>query len=302
MERHPFAITLDQLDRIPASIPHWCDGLPGIAPEEDTYAPREAVAHADRFVANSCSPELFPYPAGADNTGLCVLICPGGGYAGQAIDKEGHDIARFLNSFGVGAFVLKYRVPAVAYKRVVPAGPYLAPIADVLRAMRFLRAHAAEYGIRKLGVMGFSAGGHLAAMASTRYEDALEPDAALAAIPARPDFTILMYPVATLLPPFAHMGSRKYLLDEDASEELAAQYSAEKLVNAQTPPCFLAQAEDDVVPVENSLLYFRACRENNVPAEMHLFPAGGHGYGMYQRDLAVDTWPQRMKEWLLRMA
>ena len=303
MQKFPFAIPDNALSTIPASIPLWPEERPASGqPEADWYREdRPQEGRLDRFVANFSYPELFPYPAApADNTGLAVLVCPGGAYVGQAIDKEGHDLARFFNSFGVSAFVLKYRVPVVNDVRRCE-GVFTGALADALRAIRFIRANAEQYGIRKVGVMGFSAGGHLAATASTLYNDPLEPNPAMAVISARPDFSILVYPVITFTDEErCHKGSRKNLLGLQATLEELRHYSPELQVTPETPPCILLQTADDSVHVGNSILYFMACRAQGVAAEMHLFPEGGHGYGLAQRGLAVDTWPQRLQEWILR--
>lgn len=299
MQKYPFSLKESQAKKLPVEEDIWNGKLK--SKEEDYYNPEHrGEGQLNRFVANGTRPGLFSYPA-KDCNGLGVVICPGGGYWGEAIDKEGHDIARFFNSFGVSAFVLKYRVPVVKDKRVCAPGPFYGAMEDVTRTMRLVRSQAAKLGIKKLGVMGFSAGGHLAGMISTLPDLVKEENKRLAKYTARPDFTILLYPVATLLE-YTHTGSRNGLLGENSSLETQRLFSPIAQVTKDTPPCFLAQAEDDEVDVHNSINYFLACREKGVKAELHLYPEGGHGYGMYQQGMAVDTWNQRLKEWLLRMA
>lgn len=299
MERFPFSLKEGEESRLPVEEDIWNGKLN--SNETDSYnVEHRGEGQMNRFVANGTRPGLFCYPV-KDGNGLGVVICPGGGYWGEAIDKEGHDIARFFNSFGVSAFVLKYRVPVVCGKRVCEPGPFWGAMKDAARTMRLVRSKAAEYGIKKLGVMGFSAGGHLAGMLSTVPDSVKEECECLAKYSARPDFTILLYPVASLIE-YAHIGSREGLLGKNSSLEMQRLFSPISQVTENTPPCFLAQAEDDAVDVHNSINYFLACREKGVQAELHLYPEGGHGYGMYQQGMAVDTWNQRLKEWLLRMA
>lgn len=261
----------------------------------------EEAGYLDRHLANVRCPSLFAYPAPAENrNGSAVLICPGGGYQILAFDKEGTDLARFFNRIGVSAFVLKYHL---SWKGALRGAYPEAPLRDAQRALRLIRSRAGQYGIRpdKIGIMGFSAGGHLAASASTLFNDQQEPCADLAGISARPDFSILIYPVITFLDAAIHSGSCQNLLGEHASEELKHKFSPEVQVTSDTPPAFLVQAADDAVPVENSLLYFSALKAAGVPAEMHIYPEGGHGYGMRQRGMTIDSWPDRLKDWILKI-
>ncbi len=214
--------------------------------------------------------------------GSAVVVCPGGGYQHLAMDHEGKQIAEWLNAHGVAAFVLKYRL-----------GPkYHHPVEmnDAQQAIRVVRSRAKEFGIvaNKIGVMGFSAGGHLAATVSTHFDK-----------DSRPDFAILAYPVITLKPPFAHRGSRQNLLGEAPDEALIENLSNETQVTAQTPPTFLFSTVDDqAVPVENSVQYFLALRRSQVPAEMHLYEKGRHGLGLAQADPVNKTWPDHLAVWL----
>ncbi len=226
-----------------------------------------------------------PYPA--------VIVCPGGGYVRLAVTREGSDLTRYLGSLGVSAFVLKYRVKPYHYP---------AALRDVLRAVRYLRSHATELAIdpARIGVLGSSAGGHVAASAATLFDS---PDgktgAALDAVSARPDFVALLYPVITMHDPDAHKGSRSALLGPKPDPTLVEQTSLEEHVTAATPPAFIVHtAEDRSVPVENALLFYRALRAAGVPAELHLYEKGPHGFGM-RRDLGpVSEWPDRFASWL----
>jgi len=267
----------------------WPEGVPGLRPE----APPET--EHDHRVANVSQPTLTWYPAPADiATGTAVIVCPGGGYGWLSMEKEGSSPAHWLNGLGVSAFVLKYRV-----------APYEHPaeLRDVLRAVRLVRSRAAEFGIRpdRLGVMGFSAGGHLASCAGTLY-DAPEgrTGAALDAVSARPDFLVLIYPVITMREPFAHAGSRRNLLGPNPTEEQLHHLSTDEQVTQDTPPTFLVETTADrTVPVENSLRFYEALRRAGVAgAEMHLYEQGPHGFGLRPGFGAASEWPHLCELWL----
>lgn len=245
------------------------------------------------------TPEMAVYlPAKRSATGQAVVICPGGGYGMLAWDWEGTDIAGFLVSKGIAAFVLKYRLPNAKSQPT----PYLAPLQDAQRAMRIIRANAAKWNINpnKVGVMGFSAGGHLASTLATHFDagdsnatDSIERQS------CRPDFAILMYPVISMSKPIMHAGSRNNLLGENPDSTLALRYSNELQVTSATPPSILFHATDDKgVPVENSLLFYQACKNAGVPVEMHLYPTGGHGFGLAVGKGHLAGWPDRLSEWL----
>ncbi|HOF40079.1 MAG TPA: alpha/beta hydrolase [Candidatus Hydrogenedentes bacterium] len=238
-------------------------------------------------------PTLGLYPLDTDRAAPAVLVCPGGGYGGHAMDHEGEQIAQWFNANGLGAFVLKYRLSP--YRHPVP-------LEDAKRAMRLVRANAAAWNVdlARLGVMGFSAGGHLASTLSTHYEpgNATAADA-IDRQSSRPDFSILCYPVITFEPPYTHLGSRKNLLGEDPPEELIKNLSNHTQVTAQTPPAFLFHTADDpVVPVQNSLLYFGALCEHEVPAELHVYEHGAHGVGLAPDLPDLNTWPGLCISWL----
>jgi acetyl esterase/lipase len=239
-------------------------------------------------------PTLTYYPAASDAAnGSAVIVCPGGGYVRLAMDIEGTDVARMLNSIGVSAFVLKYRMVEYGHP---------APLQDALRAIRLVRSRAAEFAVRpdRIGMMGFSAGGHLAASAATLF-DAPEgrTGAPLDATSGRPDFVALLYPVITLQPPFAHAGSRQSLLGPNPDPMLIQRMSLENAVTKDTSPTFLVHTfEDTAVPLENSLLFYQALRRAGVPAELHLYEKGPHGFGLRPGLGPTSEWPKRFAEWL----
>lgn len=262
----------------------WPNGAPGeIAnglPEKDNTKPTDARP-GDRSVirlTNVSDPTITIYsPAKESNSGAAVIVCPGGGYSILAMDIEGTEICDYLNSIGITAVLLKYRVPA---KLGQPR--YQAPLQDAQRALGWIRFNANKWGIDtgRIGIMGFSAGGHLSATASTNYNkrtyDAID---AADQTSCRPNFVVLVYPA--------------YLTMKDDGDKVAP----ELFINNNTPPTLLIQTEDDPVRVEGSLFYYLALKKEKVPAEMHLYAAGGHGYGMRKTGTGIATWPKQMKEW-----
>ncbi len=255
----------------------WPEGAPGALGAEDIDKP-------------TLTPYLVPAARG---TGTAAIVCPGGGYAHLSMDKEGSEIAHWLNSIGVSAFVLKYRL-GPKYHHPVELG-------DAQRAIRTVRSKAAEYRVLpdRIGIMGFSAGGHLASSAGTHF-DAGNPNAADAIDRAgsRPDFLVLCYPVISF-GQFAHRGSMQMLLGDNPDPKLVELMSNELQVTAQTPPTFLFHTtEDRTVPVENSVLFYLALRKAGVPAELHIYERGPHGVGLAQTDEALSSWPARLADWL----
>jgi acetyl esterase/lipase len=242
----------------------WPEGAPGAVGNED----------ADK-------PALTVYPAVQPN-GAAVLICPGGGYVNLAMDHEGRQVAEWFNSFGVTAFVLKYRLG--------PRYRHPAMIEDARRAMRMIRSRAKEFGVDpvRIGVMGFSAGGHLASTLSNHFQEG-----------ERPDFAILCYPVISFTTRYTHSGSMRFLLGDPPDPALVWELSNELRVSSQTPPTFLFHTNADTgVPPENSILYYLALRRAGVPAELHIYQEGRHGVGLAPKDPVLSTWPARLKDWL----
>ena len=240
-------------------------------------------------------PSLTIYPAPEKSAvPTAVIVFPGGGYGFLAKDHEGDQIARWLNSLGIQAFVLQYRI--------APRYHYPAPLLDAQRAIRFVRAHAAAYRIApgRIGIWGFSAGGHLASTAGTHF-DAGDAHAAdpIDRLSSRPDFMILAYPVISFTTPYTHAGSLHNLLGDHPDPALVASLSNETQVTAQTPPTFLFHTnEDNTVPPENSVLFYLALRKAGVPAEMHIYERGPHGVGLASTDAVLATWAARLKDWL----
>jgi acetyl esterase/lipase len=267
----------------------WPNGAPNHNGMDEPEEKFEGVR-----VRNVSEAEMYVYlPEKEKNTGAAVVICPGGGYWIEAMDHEGYQMAEWLQEKGVAGIVLKYRLPY---------GQHEIPSGDARQAMRIVRNHAEEWGINpsKIGIAGSSAGGHLASTVGTRFDygnpDSNDP---LEKISCRPDFMLLLYPVITFREAFGHMGSRKNLIGEGNDWKLVEKYSNELHVSPETPPTFLVLADDDkgVVP-RNSVEFYLALKENNVPAEMHIFAEGGHGFGMNKKNLPVDQWPGLFYNWL----
>jgi acetyl esterase/lipase len=267
----------------------WPEGVPGLRPDAGPEKDE------DNRASNISHPVLLFYPAPAATAcGTAVIICPGGGYARLSMENEGTSPARWLNSLGVSAWILKYRLGDYGHP---------APLRDVLRAVRLVRSRAAEFGVRpdRIGVMGFSAGGHLASCAGTLY-DAPEgrTGAALDAVSARPDFLILLYPVITMKDPYVHAGSRRQLLGPNPTAELIQHLSTEDQVTKDTPPAFLvATTADKTVPVENSIRFYEALHHAGVTgAELHLYERGPHGFGLKPGYGPTSDWPRLGEQWL----
>ena len=235
------------------------------------------------FLLDISEPRMYAYPASKENNcGTAVLICPGGGYSGVSAVKEGAEIAKWFNELGVSAFVLYYRMPN---------GHYEIPLKDAQTALSIIHKRAREWKInkKKIGIMGFSAGGHLASTVGTHFKTKAE----------RPAFMLLAYPVVTMNKDLTHKGSRDNLLGKNPSDELVKLYSNELQVNKQTPPTFIIHARDDgAVPIANSENLLKALQKNKVPAKLVTYDQGGHGFGMRKKGIPVENWPQEMKAWL----
>jgi acetyl esterase/lipase len=250
-------------------------------------------------IRNVQNPDIAVFlPAKKSANGQAVIICPGGGYWILAYDWEGSDVAKWLNSKGIAAVVLKYRLPSSPTNII----PHKTPLLDAQRAMRMVRHHAAAWNIdpEQVGIMGFSAGGHLASTLATHYDQGnLNSTDPVEKHSCRPDFSILMYPVISSDPAIWHQGSFKALLGENPSQEMLDYYSNEKQVNADTPPAILIHSADDkAVPVQNSIRYFEALLANNIPAEMHIYPFGGHGYSLALDKGYLASWTDRVIDWM----
>jgi len=247
-------------------------------------------------VRNVSEAEMYVYLPEENNSGAAVVICPGGGYWIEAMDHEGYDMAAWLKSKGVTGIVLKYRLPY---------GHHEVPASDLKRAIRIVRSNAKEWGIdpQKVGIAGSSAGGHLASTVGTHFDTGIKDSSdPIDKISCRPDFMLLLYPVVTFNEEFGHMGSRKNLIGEGNDWKMVEEYSNELHVTPETPPTFLVLADDDkAVPPRNSVEFYLALKKNNVPAEMHIFQEGGHGFGMKKKNLPVEEWPNLFYNWLEAM-
>ncbi|HRQ89054.1 MAG TPA: alpha/beta hydrolase [Bacteroidia bacterium] len=269
------------------------------AQESRPLWPEGKAPYALPVDAETGSPSLQLYPTqGQDgHTGAAVVICPGGGYGNLAKDHEGNQPAMWFNQQGVSAFVLHYRLGSQGHH-------YPTELADVQRAIRWVRAYAGDYGIdpNRIAVMGFSAGGHLASMAATLFdENAYDPTDEIDTVSARPDFAILCYPVISLDRAVTHGGSRKNLLgpEREGDEEWAKKLSSDLNVTERTPPTFLFQTNaDTAVPAENAVRFYLALRHKKVPAEMHIYQNGPHGVGLYLGDPILGTWSGHLSDWL----
>lgn len=277
-------------------MPLW----PGEVPNQLTGLPQEKSENNEILrISQITNPDIQVYlPSARHATGQAVLICPGGGYGVLAYNWEGTDVARWLTTKGIAGIVLKYRLPSPEFQPT----PRLAPLQDARQAIRLIRQNAEDWKIdpNQVGVMGFSAGGHLASTLGTHFDDPeSDVEGQLTEISARPDFMVLMYPVISMKEDIANMGSRRNLIGENPSTELIQAYSNELRVTPQTPPTFLVHsANDQAVPVSNSLRFYQALLDHNVPAEMHLYPFGGHGYSLAIDDGYLKNWPNVLADWL----
>ncbi|MBY0542422.1 MAG: alpha/beta hydrolase [Sphingobacteriaceae bacterium] len=267
--------------------------IPGAKVPPTTYR-EESITGEDGVlrISKVTSPEMIAYLPKKPN-GTAVIICPGGGYEILSLVQEGVKVAEKLNEIGVAAFVLKYRLPS----DLIMVDKTMGPLQDALQAMYLVRKNASLWGINpaKIGIMGFSAGGHLAASVSVHYNDLKVQNQEQ--ISLRPDFSILIYPVISF-GTVTHAGSVKNLLGENPTAAQRSYFSSQNYVNGQTPPAFLVHANNDAsVPVKNSILYNEALTKFKVPAEMHIYPAGGHGFGL-QNKTTKDDWFERLKNWM----
>lgn len=269
---------------------------PGIVPGSKQSTIKEQIIFVNGGVRISSviTPTLTQFTPAKPN-GISVIICPGGGYGRLAIDHEGVEVAKAFNQQGITAFVLKYRLP----NDTIMVDKTIGPFQDAQQAIRVVRKQAAAWGLNpnKIGIMGFSAGGHLASTAATHFNfiaDASIKDT----ISVRPDFAILLYPVISFDDSIVHKGSKVNLIGKSPSAEQTNYFSNELQVTKNSPPAFLVHAGDDgAVPVENSIRYYQACIKNKVPVEMHLYPKGGHGFGLNNKTTS-EKWFDNLLSWL----
>ncbi|MEO1995788.1 MAG: alpha/beta hydrolase [Planctomycetaceae bacterium] len=263
----------------PLEIPLWKNRAPGVAADERQEIVTRQDPRIGRRVTRVTRPVLTVYrPKPDQDTGTAVIICPGGGYNILALDLEGVEVARWLNGIGVTGLVVQYRVPR---SRTLPK--HALPLKDAQRAIRLARHHSAEWKIRsdRIGMLGFSAGGHLTAVAGTQFSTAsVDQDDPLAAHSCRPDFLMLIYPA---------------YLNAPGSE---TQLSSECSVHKNTPPTLMIHTADDGISATNSIAFFLALKRAKIPAELHIYPSGGHGYGLRTSRHAVSSWPDRARHWL----
>lgn len=282
----PLLVALLAADPAPQTFPLWTGKAP--------------LAVGD---TSTDKPELTAYRPEKPN-GTAVVVCPGGGYGGLAMDHEGKQVAEFLTKQGVTAFVLKYRL--ANKERPGPLGE--APLLDAQRAIRLVRAKAKDYSIdpKRVGIWGFSAGGHLASTAATHFnKGGLKNDDDVEKESCRPDFAILAYPVITMEDGVTHGGSKRNLLGDKPDAKLVELYSNEKQVTKETPPTFIfhTSADTAVVP-ENAVRFYLACKKAGVPVEMHIYEKGRHGVGLGRDpkwtggEKSVETWPDRLSDWM----
>ena len=270
----------------------------GKVPNSKPYTTKELWEpqnNGDTIVHYTSQPTLTVFlPEKSIATGTAVVICPGGGYWVTSIVKEGFAVARKFNEMGIAAFVLKYRMPndsSMIDKKI-------GPLQDAQRAIQLVRMHAEEWNVdtNKVGIMGFSAGGHLASTAATHFQHSYIENANN--IDLRPDFAILIYPVISFQDNIGHIGSRDRLIGKNPPKNLIDSFSNEMQVTAQTPPTFLVHATDDnTVPVMNSISFYEGLLKYKIPAEMHIYKAGGHGFGMHNPTNKGD-WMELCKNWM----
>lgn len=254
------------------------------------------------WITDIKNPSIEVYkPTNKHQNKKAVLICPGGGYHGLAYDLEGTEIAKWFNSIGITAFVLKYRMPTKHtgdFKSKIP-------LSDAVRAIKYIRKNAERWNIdpHQIGVMGFSAGGHLASTLGTHYDMEVFPQAdPYNQISARPDFMILIYPVISMEKAYTHQGSMNSLLGQNPSKQAQDFYSNNKQVDSKTPPTFLLHcADDEVVMVKNSIMMFQALQDHNIASELHVFPKGGHGFGLGITHPHLKVWPSLLQGWLVQL-
>ncbi len=276
-------------------LPLYPSSIPNSKPAPDTES--SDTTEGILVISNVSKPTLTIYlPESSKATGEAIIVVPGGGYHIVAAGHEGSDVAKRLNEMGIAAFVLKYRMPDTAWM----ADPSIGPIQDAQRAMQMVRENAKKWKINKnkIGMLGFSAGGHLVSTAATHYNKSYIPNKKK--ISLRPDFVVLIYPVISFVDSAIHRGSMENLLGKDASLERRKEFSAELNVTPQTPPTFLVHAKNDPVSVRNTTLYADSLNAKGVFSEVLLYDEGGHGFGLVNKTSNI-SWPDRLNEWMKKL-
>jgi len=277
----------------------WPEGIPG-SKTDPSYVEKITITEGKTIRCEKVvTPDLTVFlPAPEKSNGAAVMICPGGGYGALAFDHEGNAIAKWLNDNGIAGIILKYRLPS----DLIMKDKSIGPLQDAQEAMRVIRRHAEEWKIdpKKVGVIGFSAGGHLASTISTHYAEKVYDVKDNTS--ARPDFSLLIYPVVSMDTLVTHRGSRNNLLGLKPGDDLVRRFSNELQITADTPPAFLVHSsDDDAVPVMNSIGYYKGLQKNKIPAELHIFQKGGHGYGLAIGRGTESSWPDLCIKWLKAM-
>jgi acetyl esterase/lipase len=283
----------------PVTMKLWPDGIPGSKADpsyvEKITTTEGRITRCEKVV----TPDLTIFlPAPEKANGASVLICPGGGYGVLAFDHEGNAIAKWLNDNGIAGIILKYRLPSDQ----IMTDKSIGPLQDAQEAMRVIRRNASAWKINpgKIGVIGFSAGGHLASTISTHYAEKVYEVKDNTS--ARPDFSLLIYPVVSFDTAITHMGTRNNLIGLKPDEKQVKRFSNELQITADTPPAFLVHsADDNAVPVMNSIGYFRGLQKNKIPVELHIFQKGGHGYGLSPNGGTESSWPDLCIKWMKQM-
>lgn len=278
-----------------AVVKVWPDGAPGAIASKHYKEKYFSKRYEHGWITCSNNAELFVYLPEENNAPhSAVIVCPGGGYGLLAINKEGHYIAKALAERGVVGIVLKYRLPSDK----IMTDQSIGPLQDAQEAIRIVRRRADEWKIdpAKVGIMGFSAGGHLAITLATHYNDNVYEVAD--SVDARPDFVVPVYPVVTMDKSYTHKGSYENLLSKHSTDKKISRFSGELNVSASTPPTYLIHCkDDDVVPVKNSLVYYDVLQQNAIPSKLVLFEKGGHGFGLYVNKKTDETWIDKCIEW-----
>ena len=278
----------------PIILPVWSDSIPGSVRNQGFQEETITLDNGQQRIRKVTCPTVTVYLPAKSNIGAAVIICPGGGYERLAFDHEGLEIAKKLNEYGIAGIVLKYRLP----NDTIMVRKEFGPLEDAQEAIRLVRRHAKEWRLdgNKIGIAGFSAGGHLASTLSTHFNQLVYKSDSTS---AKPDFAILVYPVITMMTPNTHGGSRKHLLGNNPTDEMCRMFSNELQVTSDTPPAFIVHAGDDPsVPILNSILYYEALNKFKIPSELHVYQKGGHGFGLGKDKGTTAGWFDSCIKWL----